>query len=185
MSQAKVSSRGGSGDDSGVPPPSQQTVVQRQAEVLGEHVDEAEALARAAWLGMYQLFRSKEMRVAAAESAAALELTEQQHFALLALPLDDERGLTMRELAELCHTTPSYMTSMIDVLEARGFVGRHPDPEDRRVTRVRLTIDGKGAVYRAHFRLGTPPSGLRDLSLEELRTLSNLMARAAEGYPWP
>ena len=73
----------------------------------------------------------------------------------------------------------------IDVLEARGFVGRHPDPEDRRVTRVRLTIDGKGAVYRAHFRLGTPPSGLRDLSLEELRTLSNLMARAAEGYPWP
>ena len=30
----------------------------------------------------------------------------------------------MRELAELCHTTPSYMTSMIDVLEARGFVGR-------------------------------------------------------------
>ena len=148
-------------------------------------MSEDESLARAAWRSMYQLFRSEEFQHQGSAAAAALELTEQQMFVLLGLPLDGDGGMAMRELAEACHTTPSYLTSVVDALESRDFVGRHPDPNDRRVTRVRLTLNGKAAVYQAQFLLGTPPSGLLALSTDELRTLSTLLARAAEPYPWP
>ncbi len=171
MSQAKVSDDGSAG--------------RFDPDHAEAELAEDEALARAAWRSMYQLFRSEEFQAQGSAAAAALELTDQQMFVLLGLPLDDETGLAMRELAEACHTTPSYLTSVVDTLEGRGFVRRHPDPDDRRVTRIRLTTDGKGAVYHAQFLLGTPPTGLRDLPLEDLRTLASILGRAAEGYPWP
>lgn len=152
---------------------------------LDAPVDEADALARASWLAMYKLFRSDETREAAMATADELELTDQQLGALLGVPLEDDGGISMRELADHCRTSASYLTSVVDTLETRGFVRRHPDPDDRRVTRLRLTLDGKAAVYRAHFRLGTPPAGLRDLPLQDLRTLAGILARAAEGYPGP
>lgn len=170
MSQAKVSGGQDEGGPAGSP---------------DDPVSTSEALARSAWRSMYQLFRSEEFQQAGSAAAQALELSDQQMFVLLGLPLDDERGMPMRELAEACRTTPSYLTSVVDVLEARGFVRRHADPDDRRVTRIRLTTEGMGAVYRAQFILGTPPSGLMLLSEEELRVLSDLLARAASPYPWP
>ena len=150
-----------------------------------EDLPEAERLARAAWRSMYQLFRSEEFQVQAAEAAEAAGLTEQQQYALLTLPLDDDAGLSMRALAESCRTTPSYLTSVVDALEERGLVGRHRDPDDRRVTQVRLTLDGRAVVYRTLFLLGTPPSGLQALAVEDLRHLADLLSRAAEPYPWP
>ena len=38
------------------------------------------------------------------------------------------------------------MTNRVDRLAARGFVERHPDPDDRRGVIVRLTAEGKTAV---------------------------------------
>lgn len=64
-------------------------------------------------------------------------------------------------------------------------VGRHADPDDRRVRQVRLTRDGLSAVIRAHERLSVPPSGIRALSASELHDLRTLLIKAAAPYPWP
>ena len=42
--------------------------------------------------------------------------------------------------------TSGTMTNRVDRLVARGFVERHPDPDDRRGVIVRLTGEGKSAV---------------------------------------
>lgn len=153
----------------------------------GRSADEpsADELAAGAWLAMYRLLRSEEATRNALDAAEAEQLTSQQFVALLALPLDTARGMRMRELARCCNSTPSYATSIVDALEERGFVVRQRDPDDRRATEVRLTDDGLQAVGRCHTRLAVPPSGLRDLSVEELRTLRDLLERAAAPYPWP
>ena len=50
--------------------------------------------------------------------------------------------LTPGQLAERLMISPAAMTSRLDRLEERGLIARHPDPNDRRVTRVQLTKDG-------------------------------------------
>jgi DNA-binding MarR family transcriptional regulator len=172
MSQEKASARSPSGAEPGAVPEDEQ-------------MPEEVRLARAAWRSMYRLFRSEEFQSVAAEAARVHEVTEQQQYALLSLPLDPDAGLSMRELSGVCRTTPSYVTSIVDSLEARGLVRRHPDPDDRRRTQVRLTDDGRATVYRTQFLLGTPPSGLQALPLADLRTLAELLERAAAPYPWP
>lgn len=134
---------------------------------------------------MYRLLRSDEASRNAMEAAAAEQLTSQQFVALLALPLDPERGVRMRELARCCNSTPSYATAIVDALEERGFARRRADPDDRRATEVHLTDAGLQAVGRCHTRLAVPPSGLTELSVDELRTLRDLLERAAARYPWP
>lgn len=140
--------------------------------------------AGAAWLAMYRLFRSNEVQRAAIEAADAEDLTNQQFATLLALPVDPNEGLSMRDLAEACRSTASYMTSVVDRLEERGLVGRHTNPADRRVAQVRLTEEGRGATRRAHMRLSVPPAGLCDLPADDLHTLRRLLERAADRYPW-
>lgn len=90
-----------------------------------------------------RLLRSDEASRNATEAAEAEQLTSQQFVALLALPLDTARGVRMRELARCCSSTPSYATTIVDVLEER------------------------------------------DLPVDDLRTLRDLLERAAAPYPWP
>ena len=146
---------------------------------------DADQLASAAWLAIYRLMLSDEASRNATEAADAEGLTGQQLAALLALPLDTARGMRMRDLARRCNSTPSYLTAIVDALEGRGLVVRRPDDDDRRVRQVALTDDGLLAVGRAHSRLSVPPSGLTALSQDELRTLRDLLERAAAPYPWP
>lgn len=146
---------------------------------------DAGEVASAAWFAMYRIWSSEESTRKALDAADAEQLTSQQFAALLSLPLDTARGLRMRQLAQRCHSTPSYITSVVDTLESRGLAVRRPDPGDRRVTEVRLTDDGLRAVGRCHAALAVPPSGMLELSEDELRTLRDLLERAAAPYPWP
>ncbi len=163
-----------------------QTELPVPAHRLPEGLDDAAGeLAAAAWFAMYRLLRSDEAAANARQAGDDEDLSPQQFMALLSLPLDTQRGMRMRELARCCNSTPSYTTSIVDALEERGLVARRPDPEDRRATQVRLTDDGLQAVGRCHAKLAVPPSGLLALSEDELRTLRDLLERAAAPYPWP
>lgn len=144
-----------------------------------------EHLAREAWLAIVRIFRSREVADLVGETAKATGLPPRHFGALLSLPLDTEAGKSMRALAEECASTPSYMTTVVDALEADGLVRRHPDPEDRRVKQVRLTRDGLTAVSRAHERMSVPPEGIRALTPPELEALHDLLVKAAAPYPWP
>jgi DNA-binding MarR family transcriptional regulator len=61
--------------------------------------------------------------------------------------------LTAGELSALTHVTSGTMTSRLDRLSKRGFVSRHPDPDDGRLVRVRLTAAGRKRVDAAFVAL--------------------------------
>lgn len=56
--------------------------------------------------------------------------------------------LTQRELAEVLKVTPRNVTTLIDALEATGFVRRTAHPTDRRAVVIVLTEQGEQAVAR-------------------------------------
>jgi DNA-binding MarR family transcriptional regulator len=55
------------------------------------------------------------------------------------IPLFEEDGLRMGELAARARLSKQTMTTMVRLLERDGLVRREPDPEDGRAARIRLT----------------------------------------------
>jgi DNA-binding MarR family transcriptional regulator len=60
------------------------------------------------------------------------------------LPLFEEDGLRMGELARRARLAKQTMTTMVRLAERDGLVERDPDPDDGRATRVHLTERAKG-----------------------------------------
>lgn len=58
-------------------------------------------------------------------------------------------GCRMTDLAGAIVTSKSGLTSIIDRMEADGLLERRPDPDDRRVTRLRLTKLGEERFAQA------------------------------------
>lgn len=56
----------------------------------------------------------------------------------------------MSELKDTLGVTARSVTSLVDGLEADGYVTRRPHPEDRRATVIELTPDGEEAMERVH-----------------------------------
>jgi DNA-binding MarR family transcriptional regulator len=87
--------------------------------------------------------------------------------------------VTAGELSALTHVTSGTMTSRLDRLTTRNFVSRHPDPDDGRLVRVRLTASGRRRVDAAFVALlqterdllATLPAGERAALADGLRTL--------------
>jgi DNA-binding MarR family transcriptional regulator len=67
-------------------------------------------------------------------------VTASQGYTLLALPPAD--SISMNDLSLAMKLAISTMTRMVDQLVLKHMVEREPDPEDRRVVRVRLTQQG-------------------------------------------
>src|ERR671911_1728736 len=55
------------------------------------------------------------------------------------IPLLEEDGLRMGEIARRARLSKQTMTTMVRLCERDGLVERRPDPADRRATRVHLT----------------------------------------------
>jgi DNA-binding MarR family transcriptional regulator len=74
--------------------------------------------------------------------------------------------------------TSGTMTNRVDRLADRGFVERHPDPDDRRGVLVRLTREGKAAVDGAFTALlDAERALLADLPAAEQHELAGLLRR--------
>src|SRR5262249_49798371 len=59
------------------------------------------------------------------------------------VPLFEEDGLRMSELAARARLAKQTMTTVVRLVERAGLVQRAPDPEDARATRVHLTERGR------------------------------------------
>ncbi len=68
-----------------------------------------------------------------------MDLTRAQWWLLTHLYRED--GLTQTELADLMEIEKPSLGRLLDRLEAKNWIRRDPDPEDRRVNRVYLTRD--------------------------------------------
>lgn len=122
-----------------------------------------------AFLGVMDEMREHLERVASAHDLNAPTA--------LTLRMLDE-PLAQRDIAEAIECDPSYVTAIVDRLEAVDAVERHPDPDDRRVKLVALTEHGRALREVVGIDL---LSGLRfpqRLTLEERRQLLDLLTRA-------
>ena len=87
-------------------------------------------------------------------------------------PYELSPGRLLRETL----VTSGTMTNRVDRLAGRGFVERHPDPEDRRGVLVRLTAEGKDAVDGAFDALlDAERELLADLSTSDQKALAGLL----------
>jgi DNA-binding MarR family transcriptional regulator len=64
-------------------------------------------------------------------------------FGSVLVPLFEEDGLRMTELAQRSRLAKQTMTTMVELVERAGFVRRRADPDDGRAKRVYLTAKGK------------------------------------------
>ena len=88
---------------------------------------------------------------------------------------------TPAELADAAGVTRATMTGLIDTLERDGFVKREPDPDDRRMMSVNLTVKGERFLHEflpGHFEAIT--SLMSPLSEAERKTLVRLLGKVQQ-----
>ncbi|HZT07315.1 MAG TPA: MarR family transcriptional regulator [Chloroflexota bacterium] len=137
----------------------------------------ADNLADRVWSLLLRLtFERVHQHVDAA--AAELELATSQAIALS--ELEDERPISMRELAARLQCHPSNITGLVDRLEARGLVERRPDGRDRRVKGLALTAKGEQIRSTLARRLREAPPCVSCLPEADQRMLHDLLVRVLE-----
>ena len=94
-----------------------------------------------------------------------------------------ETPLSLSGLAEALGVDAPYATLIVDTLEERGLVERHPDPGDRRRKQVELTPAGREAAARMLSITREPPPGFGALSPAELDTLEELVGKIMAASP--
>ncbi|MET8573569.1 MarR family transcriptional regulator [Streptomyces sp. NPDC005012] len=90
----------------------------------------------------------------------------------------------MADLAERLEVVPRAVTTLVDGLEASGRVRRAPDPENRRVTRIELTDEGRAALRELRAaRRAAAEEILEPLSHDQREVLGGLLNTLVDGAP--
>ena len=95
--------------------------------------------------------------------------------------IDQRPGITAGELATAVGLSPGAVTTVLDRLEARGFVKRTRDPGDRRRVTLELTPEAQRLAWEAYgplAEMGGP--FVQRLSDEELRTIIGFLRHGTE-----
>ena len=92
-----------------------------------------------------------------------------------------ERPLTPSEISERTFRSSATMTSILDVLERRGWIRRVPNPQDRRSVLIEISEDGYAITDR--FLPGVRKierAVMGELSAKELAALMNILTKILE-----
>lgn len=100
---------------------------------------------------------------------------------LMNLSPDEPRA--MRDLAEHWGCDASYVTTLVDDLEERGFAERRPHPTDRRVKTIVLTPAGADLQRQVSEALWQPPQSFAALDDAEACQLRDLLLKVAGADP--
>src|SRR5688572_13314700 len=99
----------------------------------------------------------------------------------------DSKGLMQRDLAKTISSDPNTVASLLERMEANGWVERAEDLADRRARRIRLLPEGR-KVYKAARSiaidlqteiLAALPTPNREIFLESLHILADACNQAA------
>ncbi len=134
--------------------------------------------AREAWRYLYELMLSDASHEHMHAVCESLDLTPGVMKALLTF--DPATPKPMKVLAAQWHCDASYVTSLVDALEARGMVERLAHPTDRRAKLIALTAEGLRMRQLVMERLHEPPQAMSALTTAEQRTLSGLLRKLVE-----
>ncbi len=132
---------------------------------------------RDAWRLLLDLFLEGEPHDRMHEVACEVGLSPGLLKALVDLP---GRGTRMSDLAGHWGCDASYVTSVADALEARGFVERAPHPTDRRAKSLVVTPEGTATLEHVFSLLYEPPRAFGELSAAEQRQLRDLVRKLIE-----
>jgi DNA-binding MarR family transcriptional regulator len=136
---------------------------------------------REAWRLVWELVFAGETAQRLMNVAAQLDLAPGHLKGMFHLEPGD--GVPMRDLADLWKCDASYVTSVADGLEERGYVRRLPHPSDRRIKMLALTEEGVAARDRAYEVLFEPPPSFGALSAAEHRQLRDLLRKITDADP--
>ncbi len=95
--------------------------------------------------------------------------------------LHREGALKMSELSDRLGVTARNVTKLVDALEQGGLIARQADPEDRRVTRVRLSPEGQLKCKETMLAHGAASELYEELTEEDRNVLSRLIGKLQEG----
>lgn len=132
--------------------------------------------ARAAWAALTELFFGDAVHDRFHEAVAAARLPHPGALKAL-MHLDTDEAPSMRSLAERLRCDASYVTNLVDQLEAAGLVERRVSPADRRVKLVHLTAAGRRARDRATKVITTPIDVFDRLTEAEARSLARILGK--------
>jgi DNA-binding MarR family transcriptional regulator len=121
---------------------------------------------------LFEFFKAQKPRFT--ELTEEFDLTGSQLHALYLLG----EPRSMGELAQRLVCDASNVTGLVDRLESRGLIERRPGPDDRRVKMLVLTPTGEELRSRALARFTEAPAGIAALTVDEQRTLRDLLQKA-------
>jgi MarR family transcriptional regulator, organic hydroperoxide resistance regulator len=127
-----------------------------------------------AWELLWQLMHSHKPRLMAL--AGELGLAPMQLHALRLIEPGVE--VPMSSLAGKLFCDASNVTGIVDRLEARGLIERHPAEHDRRVKLLVLTAAGDRVRSIAERQMTQPPPAIAALPLEHRRALRDALRAA-------
>jgi DNA-binding MarR family transcriptional regulator len=92
----------------------------------------------------------------------------------------DAAAMTTSDLAERLHISKQGAAQIVADMHARGYVERHPDPNDRRAQRLRLSSRGQRALAAAReFHQRYERRLRREHGAHEVRRLRDLLVSMA------
>jgi len=145
--------------------------------------DVGDDAARDAWRTMHWLLFEGEGR---SRIQAACAMTGVPPGVLKTLiHLSPYAAIPMREIAQHFGVDSSYVTTLVDDLEAHGLAERRPHPTDRRVKTIALTPKGVEARQRIEELMYDPPkcfAGLSETERTQLRRLLRKLAAADASF---
>jgi DNA-binding MarR family transcriptional regulator len=123
----------------------------------------------------FELFTPLRQHFAASATTVGLSPIQAKALRLLETPL------RMRELATVLECDASYVTAIVDQLEALNLVERRADPQDRRVKQIRITRTGRATRQRFEGLLSAGLPGAGELSDAELARLRDGLRKLRDG----
>lgn len=127
--------------------------------------------------GLRRLF--KAIQDYSQDVSQRFRITGPQLWALKTISQAD--GLSLSELSKRMYLHPSTVTGVVDRLENRGFVARERTSQDRRVVKLRLTVEGRNLVKNTPSPTqGKLIHGLRRLKKTELEAIFNVVQKLVE-----
>ena len=136
-------------------------------------------LLRRAWYGLNQAFRRR---------IATTGATPDQFTALRCLQEGDPRGLSQRELTLIMSSDPNTIASLLERMQAVGWIARKPHERDGRAYRIQLRPAGKRKYEQLRAQavalqtqvLAVLPAQRREEFLEYLSRVADACRLAAE-----
>ena len=140
---------------------------------------------RAAAVGAWEsLFRAQDSVMRSlAEDFPSREISMNEYDVMFNLSRQPERSIRLRELNKHVLLTQPSVSRLVDRLASRGYVHKHPDPDDGRGAIVQLTDAGYELFRRVAIdHMGSITDRVGDtLSTEELHQLTELCDRLRLG----